>query len=130
MFLYVCKQTFHISKVRIFQKVKGVIIRNLRDTVFYRKNNVLKKPMAFLVYSFILWMFLVFLNKWNFQNSKIPLEAYFLLKAVKKFWSNNKNTEYLAPTIRSSHPEVFLRKAVLKTRSKFTGEHPCEVWFQ
>ena len=27
--------------------------------------------------------------------------------------------------IRSSHPEVFLRKAVLKICSKFTGEHPC-----
>ena len=28
-------------------------------------------------------------------------------------------------THRSSHPEVFLRKGVLKTCSKFTGEHPC-----
>ena len=27
--------------------------------------------------------------------------------------------------LRSSHPEVFLRKAVLKICSKFTGEHPC-----
>ena len=27
--------------------------------------------------------------------------------------------------IRSSRPEVFLRKAVLKLRNKFTGEHPC-----
>ena len=26
---------------------------------------------------------------------------------------------------RSSHPEVFLRKGVLKICSKFTGEHPC-----
>ena len=26
---------------------------------------------------------------------------------------------------RSSHPEVFLEKAVLKICSKFTGEHPC-----
>ena len=25
---------------------------------------------------------------------------------------------------RSSHPEVFLRKGILKIRSKFTGEHP------
>ena len=28
-------------------------------------------------------------------------------------------------TVRSSHPEVFLRKGVLKICSKFTGEHPC-----
>ena len=26
---------------------------------------------------------------------------------------------------RSSHPELFLRKGVLKIHSKFTGEHPC-----
>ena len=26
---------------------------------------------------------------------------------------------------RSSHPEVFLEKVVLKICSKFTGEHPC-----
>ena len=29
------------------------------------------------------------------------------------------------PKFKSSHPEVFLRKAVLKICSKFTGEHPC-----
>ena len=28
-------------------------------------------------------------------------------------------------TYRSSHPEVFLRKGVLKIYSKFTREHPC-----
>ena len=28
-------------------------------------------------------------------------------------------------TLRSSHPEVFLRKSVLETYRKFTGEHPC-----
>ena len=27
---------------------------------------------------------------------------------------------------RSSHPQVFLRKAVLIIRSKFAGEHPCQ----
>ena len=26
---------------------------------------------------------------------------------------------------RNSHPEVFLRKDVLKICRKFTGEHPC-----
>ena len=42
MFLYVCKQTFHISKVRISQKGKGVMMRNLRGTVFYMKTNELQ----------------------------------------------------------------------------------------
>ena len=27
---------------------------------------------------------------------------------------------------KSSHPEVFLGKVVLKLCSKFTGEHPCQ----
>ena len=30
-------------------------------------------------------------------------------------------------TARSSHTEVFLEKGVLKTYSKFTGEHPCRI---
>ena len=29
-------------------------------------------------------------------------------------------------SVRSSHPEVFLVKDVLKICSKFTGEHPCQ----
>ena len=28
--------------------------------------------------------------------------------------------------VRSSHPEVFLGKGVLKIYNKFTGEHPCQ----
>ena len=32
-FLYVCKQTFHISPVRVSQKVNGVIMRNLRHII-------------------------------------------------------------------------------------------------
>ena len=31
----------------------------------------------------------------------------------------------MLPVFRSSHPEVFFRKGVLKICSKFTGEHPC-----
>ena len=42
MFLYVWKQTFRTSKMRISQKGKGVIMRNLHDTNFYMKINVLQ----------------------------------------------------------------------------------------
>ena len=31
-----------------------------------------------------------------------------------------------ATKYRNSRPEVFLEKGVLKTCSKFTGEHPCQ----
>ena len=43
-------------------------------------------------------------------------------------WNENTfkgNTITCFETYRSSHPEVFLGKGVLKTCSKFTGEHPC-----
>ena len=33
--------------------------------------------------------------------------------------------KYLISIISSSHPEVFLRKGVLKIYNKFTGENPC-----
>ena len=32
-------------------------------------------------------------------------------------------------TFRSSYPEVFLGKGVLKICSKFTAEHPCRMVF-
>ena len=37
-------------------------------------------------------------------------------------WPQRKKT----PLSRSSQPEVFLGKGVLKISSKFTGEHSCE----
>ena len=43
MFLHVCKRTFRISKVRISLRVKGVIMQNLRVTVFFfMKTNLLQ----------------------------------------------------------------------------------------
>ena len=44
-------------------------------------------------------------------------------------WSYNPHNKiifsHIESTSRSSHPEVFLEKGVLKIYSKFTGEHPC-----
>ena len=42
LFLYVYKQIFRISKVHISQKVKGVIMCNLCDTIFYMKMKILQ----------------------------------------------------------------------------------------
>ena len=36
VFMNVCKQTFHISHVHIFQKVKGVLMWNLRHIFLSR----------------------------------------------------------------------------------------------
>ena len=45
---------------------------------------------------------------------KLELNTYWEVCLIKNY--NN----------RSSHPEVFFRKGVLKICSKFTGEHPCQ----
>ena len=44
---------------------------------------------------------------------------------VKKVNCSKSLFAFGESAIRSSHPEVFLRKGVQKIRSKFTGEHPC-----
>ena len=72
LFLYVCKQTFRKSKVRISQEVKGIIMHNLCGTIFYIKAHVLQDfhicmsvPLRtllrlwFLKYSFLLNVSLV-----------------------------------------------------------------------
>ena len=41
-------------------------------------------------------------------------------------FSNTSTWHALKANCRSSHPEVFLEKGVLKICSKFTGEHPCQ----
>ena len=48
---------------------------------------------------------------------------YSLLKVF--FLSLNYNSLLANTTYRSSRPEVYLRKGVLKICSKFTEEHPC-----
>ena len=56
---------------------------------------------------------------------------------VKKIWSFMQckrqpirqlivHGVYIQIIYRNSHPEVFLKKGVLKICSKFTGEHPCQ----
>ena len=51
---------------------------------------------------------------------------------VHKFWENFLPLDILDVRFwdlyRSSHPEVFLEKGVLKICIKFTGEHPCRIW--
>ena len=39
--------------------------------------------------------------------------------------ANQRTKIKLFTKCRTSHPQVFLRKGVLKICSKFTGEHPC-----
>ena len=49
---------------------------------------------------------------------------YFVRPQISSCASSASNRN-LRRSIRSSHPEVFLGKGVLKICIKFTGEHPC-----
>ena len=42
-----------------------------------------------------------------------------------ELWNQKSVFTHIVPIFRSSRSEVFLRKGVLKTCSKFTEEHPC-----
>ena len=58
-------------------------------------------------------------------------DSFSFVKDVEKFDPNlaiakfNVKSIFTIIALRSSHPEMFLRKVVLKICSKFTGEHPC-----
>ena len=110
MFLYVCKQTFCKSKVRMSQKVKGVIMRNLRDTVFYMKTNVLqyfhiciRVPLSFDV-SHLKQHRAVYLNT---------------LKALTSLQSKQIHIRPIFNWFRSNRWQMFFKIGV------FTGKHPC-----
>ena len=78
--------------------------------VYLKNNYVLIKTGKVLNY----------LMKTNFwQNHVIVL--FFL-----EFWLVLSIINWVAcSSYRSSHPDVFIRKVVLKICCKFTGEHPC-----
>ena len=48
-----------------------------------------------------------------------------MTKILFIFCFDNKIPTRMKPKCRSSRPEVFLGKGVLKIRSKYTGEQPC-----
>ena len=63
------------------------------------------------------------INLNNTENSLL-FQGPFLWNRLSGVLKNPKTTS-LFKKIRSSRPEVFLRKGVLKICSKFTGEYPC-----
>ena len=83
---------------------------------------LLKDGSTWLVYGY-LFLFLTCIVSWSKVTSK-----QFCVKITKK-----QNKHGSRRNCRSSRPEVFSRKGVLKICSKFTGKHPClhvKVLFQ
>ena len=111
MFLYVCKQTFHISKVCISQRVKGVIMRNLCDTVFYIKTNVLQNfcfcisvPLSGMKTKSLIKLRISFLLKLNTDdlNQQIHYNKYLqkvILRTTEHLFSLNTSKSLLRETI-------------------------------
>ena len=58
-------------------------------------------------------------NSFVLATNSISERRFSALKKIKN------EAEVAEAFFRSSHPEVFLRKGVLKICRKFTGEHPC-----
>ena len=56
---------------------------------------------------------------WCWHKSQVKQTGNVIFNIINM--SDNTNLQ----RVRSSHPEVFLRKGVLKICSKFTREHPC-----
>ena len=77
----------------------------------------------YLFHNFVASEWGLFHFQWYTHLVSQPIEISFYQDNIR--WSscllNLSNTLY-----RSSHPEVFLVKGVLKICSKFTGEHPCQ----
>ena len=90
----------------------------------------------FWLKSSVTWEVLITSQKHLF---KLALKTYFqfpkslknlkmknnLLQNLMSFRYFSHNRDSYRSNYRSSHSEVFLRKAVLKISSKFTGEYPC-----
>ena len=56
-------------------------------------------------------------------NLKIVQNSWQIL--AMKFTFSKVTNSLIPTTFRSSGPQVFLRKGVLKICNKYTGEHPC-----
>ena len=59
-----------------------------------------------------------------FAGSK-PFQSSQIMKCFSKILTADSKQPLHCDKFRSSHPEVFHEKGVLKTCSKFTGEQPC-----
>ena len=57
-------------------------------------------------------------------NSTFPAKLWIQIRIQIQVQEYEYNYKY-QDLFRSSHPEVFLGKGVLKIGNKFTGEHPC-----
>ena len=59
------------------------------------------------------------------SSTKCPFPFFVLCLNIQKKANMLRERDLKCSSFRSSYPEVFVGKGVLKLCSKFTGEHPC-----
>ena len=139
MFLYVCKHTFHIIKVRISEKLKVVVMRNLSGAIFYMKTDILQNFHICISVSlsktpsnsYVLFLFKV-LDKhlWN-TLLYLVVEILQLVHEIRSFpdvlykRGDLKNFSRSTDKHNKQSPWGVLSKDVLKNFAKFTGKHLC-----
>ena len=105
------------NKSLILNKIKTYIIKwsvtKRKWTILESKNNVNK---------------IIKSSVW-FYDLTLHFLMYVLPEIVRIISNNNQNSYSCSYWCRSSHPEVFLVKGVLKICGKFTGEHLCRSCF-
>ena len=104
MFPYVCKKIFHISRVRITQKVNAVIMRNLPYNFFYLKTKISVDFQICMSVPLII-------------NIRQTIQQLYLGTLVMSI-----------ALLRSSCSQMFFKLGVLKT-SQISEENTC-VGFQ
>ena len=92
--------------------------------------------MHFICFFVLLILVIYFTDLLHFQNTLSKQQSYVKLNKLLiqfiynfqlkqcRFFNKTAQTKKRISITRSSPPEVFLRKGVLKRCSKFTGEHP------
>ena len=81
-----------------------------------------KRHISLAVYSLLIIPFSIFLKIGIIFSGKISKVSGLLKSLAMTFLCVHAEIHY-----RSSPPEVFLGKGILKICSKFTGEHLCQI---
>ena len=140
MFLYVCKQTLHISRVRITQKVNAVIIWNLQHIIFYVKTKIavdfqicMRLPLNYccdILIKVFNWVKLIAISDIN-QNHKLQKSSngfpHFTQSHDRGFYSlilfslySNDLLKYKNRVIKNMLSERFVYKEKCHLRSVLT----------
>ena len=97
MFLNVCKQTFHISHVRISQKVKGVLMWDPQHIISIWRRRYWQIFKSALVYLYVKGLNIVLKQRFHDVITFAALQIFFSVLLLKwgikptRFWNSSLN---------------------------------------